>query len=326
MQISFEENIGEFQKRKVVHIIEHEGYGTIHQLIEPLQEDYDHQVICSYNLVKVKFIKKKSHYIIHTTGHLYPIISKLKILLDENVNVSVFLHVAPKYFELKEKKFFLDYIRNLQNIYSFKCLCPSKEVSMQYEALGINVNSVQLGFPEINFDFEENSERRTLLDTYCNKYISVCTSSDPRYIAIKGLNDFIDLMEQIGKKEEALILGFDGIYRGVLCKRLPLNDFLYVLSKSKMYIQLSKTESYNLTAIQAKRLKIPIIVSDIDGHIDCMKCGHNRIRNSNNIVNVIEKVTSAKCIEQNFKDSIRRESLSNFIYSVNQAIKGEFIK
>lgn len=93
-----------------------------------------------------------------------------------------------------------------------------------------------------------------------------------------------------------------------------------------MYIQLSKTESYNLTAIQAKRLKIPIIVSDIDGHIDCMKCGHNRIRNSNNIVNVIEKVTSAKCIEQNFKDSIRRESLSNFIYSVNQAIKGEFIK
>ena len=41
---------------------------------------------------------------------------------------------------------------------------------------------------------------------------------------------------------------------------------------------------------------------------------------------MIEKVTSAKCIEQNFKDSIRRESLSNFIYSVNQAIKGEIIK
>lgn len=246
--------------------------------------------------------------------------------MDEDVNVSVFLHVAPKYFELKKKNFFLDYIRNLQNVYNFKCLCPSKEISMQYKEIGINVNSVQLGFPEINFDFEENSEKKALLNTYCNKYISVCTSSDPRYIAIKGLNDFIDLMEQIGKKEESLILGFDGIYRGVICKRLPLNDFLYVLSKSKMYIQLSRTESYNLTAIQAKRLKIPIIISDIDGHIDCMQCGYNRIRNYNNIDNVIKKVTSAKYIEQNFKDSIKRESLSNFICSVNQAIKGGIIK
>lgn len=82
MHIEFLDKTENVKEGKIIHIIEHEGYGTLHQLIEPLQEDFEQQVICTYNLVNLKFIRKNIQYVIHTTGHWYPIVSNLKLLLE----------------------------------------------------------------------------------------------------------------------------------------------------------------------------------------------------------------------------------------------------
>ena len=106
------------------------------------------------------------------------------------------------------------------------------------------------------------------------------------------------------------------------CKRLDLEDFLYVLENSKAYIQFSITEAYNLTALQAKRLKVPIIVSDIDGHKDCMKNFCNRYRKEEEFSEKIKLVSEPTCIEQNYKDSIERESIEDFILSIKNNVCG----
>lgn len=305
---------------QIIHIIEHEGYGTLHQLIETLQEDFEQHVVCTYNLMSMKFVKSNVCYVIHTTGHFYPIISNLKLLFDNDVKVFVFLHVAPRYFELKEKAFFLDYICNIQHVYNLRCFCPSTEVAGQYKNIGLNVSSIQIGFPKINLSLIKGTSN---LEAYEQKYITVCTSSDPRYIHLKGINEFIDIMEKYGKKSDSLILGFDGTYRGIMCKRLQLNDFLYVLKNSKAYIQLSMTEAYNLTAVQAKRLRIPIIVSDIDGHKNCMKSIDNRLNIDEDFIEKFKLASSLECINKNYKESCKRESIERFIKSIRTNIKGE---
>ena len=45
---------------------------------------------------------------------MYYIVSNLEYLLKNNVNVSLFFHVAPNYYKLKKKKTFLNYIKKLQ--------------------------------------------------------------------------------------------------------------------------------------------------------------------------------------------------------------------
>ena len=87
MRFIFEDKIENIDNSKIIHIIEHEGCGTLHQLIEPLQEDLQQHVVCTHNLASMKFIRNRVHYIIHTTGHLYPIISNLKLLLDNEINI-----------------------------------------------------------------------------------------------------------------------------------------------------------------------------------------------------------------------------------------------
>lgn len=319
MRFSFVDEAGSIENSKIIHIIEHGGYGTLHQLIEPLQEDLQQHVICTYNLASMKFIRKHVHYIMHTTGNLYPIISNLKLLLDNRISVSIFLHVAPKYFELKQKSFFLDYLSDIQSIYGLQCFCPSKEVALQYKSLEIDVKSIQIGFPDIDINVNQH---KFILNTYCNKYITICTSPDPRYIYLKGLNEFINIMEKNNKVNESLILGFDGKYRGVNCKKFQLEDFLYILGNAKAYIQLSITEAYNLTAVQAKRLRVPVIVSDVDGHKDCMKNFCNRLKSEEEFCEKIKLVSDINCIDQNYEDSIRRETTENFIFSIKNNVYG----
>lgn len=320
MIFEFLQKVASVSEKQIVHIIEHEGNGTIHHLIEPLQEDINQHVVCTCNLVNMKFIKENFCYILHVTGHMYPIISHLEEILENNIKVFVFLHVAPNYFVFKRKEFFFEYLLNIQSKYDFKCFSPSNNVAQEYKKLGLKVQSIQVGFPKIQINIPSNV---LYLRPYCDKYISICTSSDPRYIALKGINDFVDLVDRFNIRKEAIILGFDGMYRGVKCKRLDLNSFLYVLANSKAYIQLSKTEAYNLTALQAKRLKIPTLVSNIDGHMDCMKFNENHVQSILEFENKMKKVTTVECIDQNYNDSINRESLENFIMQINKNVKGE---
>ena len=99
-----------------------------------------------------------------------------------------------------------------------------------------------------------------------------------------------------------------------LWKKFNEDDFLNVLYHSKAYIQLSIFESYNITAIQSKRFKIPTILLSAEGNESCMM--GNTFRNINEICYKIREVNNNlidnKIIKELYNDSIIRESLSRF--------------
>lgn len=315
MNIVFTKDTNRIPQNRIVHIIEHEGYGTLHQLIEPLVfADSRHSVICS-NCLSSMFFEKNVNYIIHCTGHMYPLVSSLDRILNEHIKISLFLHVAPKYLILKNKDCFIDYLRMLQKQYGLKLFCPSEKLSEEYGYYALTVKFVQMGINSI--DLNESNLDMLKIKPYCNKYITTCTSSDPRYIDLKGVNEFVSVMEMMNKTDDALICGFNGMYRNVRCVLLDPVSFLTILKNATCYMQFSKTEAYNITAVQAKRLKVPVIVSDIEGHIDCMKNKLNRVNilqlhTQNDIENIITQVSDFEVIELNYKDSIQRENLNAF--------------
>lgn len=315
MNIVFKKDTNRITYNRIVHIIEHEEYGTLHQLIEPLAlADSRHSVICS-NCLNLMCFEQDVNYIIHCTGHMYPLVSSLDRILKEDIKISLFLHIAPKYLILKNKDYFIDYLRMLQKQYGLRLFCPSKKLSEEYGYYGLTVKFIQMGINSI--DLNESNFDMLKIKPYCNKYITTCTSSDPRYIDLKGVNEFVNVMEMMHKTDDALICGFDGMYRNVRCVWFDPVSFLTILKSSICYMQFSKTEAYNITAVQAKRLKIPVIVSDIEGHIDCMKNKLNRvnvlqIHTQNDIENIIKQVSDCKVIEWNYKDSIQRENLNVF--------------
>lgn len=59
MKFEFKETTYNITEHQIIHIIEHDGYGTLHHLIEPLQEDIHQHLVCTYNLVNMKFIREK---------------------------------------------------------------------------------------------------------------------------------------------------------------------------------------------------------------------------------------------------------------------------
>lgn len=314
MRFEFEEKTEKQKYSFIVHIVEHEGYGTLHQLVNQLQIEPNQKVFFTHDMPVFKF-NLSDTYILHVTGHMYPIISNLDILSRKCIKYLLFLHVAPNYFQFKQEKlFFLDYLKDIQRKYCIKILCPSENVARQYKDIGINVNYAQLRIEKIY-----ELKRKIELQPYYNKYVTVCTSPDFRYIALKGVDIFVNQMEKITEKEDILILGFDGEYMGVKCRRLGYEDFLNVLSHSKAYIQFSRTEAYNLTAVQAKQLRIPVLVSNVDGHIDCMKLKCNLCKKDElleSIISKINEVRTEEVITQNYRDSIQRESIDNFVKSI----------
>lgn len=311
MRLEFEEKNKNRTYSFIVHIVEHEGYGTLHQLVHPLQVEQNQKVFFTNNMCSFKF-NLMDNYILHVTGHMYPIISNLEKLSQKGIKYTLFLHVAPNYYHLKkEKKSFLDYLEYIQKKYHIRIFCPSKNVANQYKKIGINVECIQLGIEKI-----PKQITKTRLKPYYNKYVTVCTSSDFRYGALKGVDIFVNQMEKINEKENALILGFDGEYMGLKCRRLKYEDFLNVLSHSKAYIQFSRTEAYNLTAVQAKQLKIPVLVSCVDGHVDCMRFKDNLYYDNDSIIKKLDKVRTEKVLVRNFEDSIQRESINSFIKSI----------
>lgn len=306
----------EFQKKSgniriINHIVEHEGEGTLHKLVLPLQMEDNQKVFFTYNMPTFKF-NDRDYYIIHTTGHMYPIIKNLEKLSKNNIKYFLFLHVAPRYYEFKkEKKIFLDYLSYIQKKYKISIFSPSKNVAKQYMKMGIETNYIQLGINRIN-----EQVRNRNLEMYYNKYVTVCTSSDFRYMAIKGIDIFANYIQKINKKDEALILGFNGEYMGIRCRKVNSDDFLNILAHSKIYLQFSRTEAYNLTAVQAKQLKIPILVSKVDGHIDCIEFEENLYDENDLLSQKIKEIQKENIIIRNFENSIVRESMKSFIESV----------
>jgi hypothetical protein len=156
--------------------------------------------------------------------------------------------------------------------------------------------------------------------------ITVCTSNKKEYQYIKGIDLITKLIKKLNLEKESIILGCNLNLSDIKSKTVSGKIFLRYLKRSKAYIQLSRTESYNLSAIYAKRMKIPIIVSDIEGHKDNVKYGF-RVKNIKeaektlkNILYGNNKVLIKRILRENYKDSIKRESLNNFRNSLNKLL------
>lgn len=317
MRIEFEKKSENRKYSFIVHLVEHEGYGTLHKLVYPLQVEEMQKVFFTHDMSVFKFNTVDS-YILHVTGHMYPIVSNLELLSQNGIKYFLFLHVAPNYYLFKkEKLLFMDYLEYIQKKYGIRFFCPSENVANQYKRNGIDVECIQIGIEKI-----EKQTELLRLEPYYNKYVTVCTSSDFRYIALKGIDIFVNQMERIGQKENSLILGFDGEYMGVKCRQLSYEDFLNVLSHSKSYIQFSRTEAYNLTAVQAKQLRVPVLVSNIDGHVDCMKLEVNLYMSGDDFASKLVDIQAKEIINENFIDSIERENTNNFVKSITTSVGG----
>ena len=102
------------------------------------------------------------------------------------------------------------------------------------------------------------------------------------------------------------------------------DEFLFILQNSKAYIQFSRFDSYNLTAVEAKRLRIPVILLECEGISDNIKYGYV-CKDFAEMDLTIKALLSChhnssinQVLEQNYVDSIRRESLSSFAESIQK--------
>jgi len=312
--------------RKFIHLIDHNG--TIYRLVSPLSRFPEHQIITSFydlNEDKLKLIEKLSKdkntkCILHATGNKKYFYNLKEILAKIFHNrFYIFLHVSPNHFLIKDRLNELRTIKDMSNKLGIKFLIPSKELRQEYLYYGLDTIPIQVGI-----DFYVNNRIKRLKK---GKIISVCTAEEGIYNYIKGIDQFFKLVKYLKLDEQSLVLGNKNkLFKGITTKKVSRETFLRYLRHSQAYIQLSRTESYNLSAIYAKRLKIPIIVSNIEGHKDNVKFGF-RVNNLDEAIKILRFILKSqhspkikRIIEKNYKDSLKRETLNNFRESFNKLI------
>ena len=302
---------------KFNHIIEHTPPGTIYNLISQLSKKYgNHKIhfINSSNKVNVIFdILKNNHFeifVLHCTGRNLPIFSKIeKIITNVNrKNIYIYMHVSYDY---------LVYKKRYNAINKLKLLCkngvliisPSLEVSNQYNKHGIKSIVIEPGITKFY------AEDRNNLSKYYNRIITTCTSDTLEYKKIKGIDKFYKLINDLSLEDRALIAGCNLQDSKIESIKLNHDDFLNVLMHSIVYIQLSKYDSYNITAVEAKQFKIPIILSNIEGHIESADQGYlvNNVVEAKNILQeIIDGDFDKSIVQMNYSNSIINESVESF--------------
>jgi hypothetical protein len=316
-------------KQKFIHLIDHDG--TIYGLVSPLSRFPEHQIITSFsslNKCNLSLIEKLSkdkniNCILHATGNKKYFYNFKDILAKKfNKRFFIFLHVSPNYFLIRDRLSELYSIKDLSNKFNFKILIPSNELKKEYSYYGLETIPVQIGI-----DFDMNLYNKKSNKIKKGKIISVCTAEEEVYDYVKGIDQFFKLIKDLKLDKQALILGSKNqLFRGISTKKVSKETFLESLRDSKAYIQLSRTEAYNLSAVYAKRLKIPVIVKNIEGHKDNVKFGFrvNNLNEARKILKFILKYPNSpkinRIIERNYKDSLKRETLNNFRKSLNKLI------
>lgn len=313
------------KKLKILHLVDH--IGTISELIKPLEKYDEHEVLLSNssagNLLEYifKYFKSKDTILVlHITGNKNKTFYLKKEELIKNYkNFYFFVHVSPSHFLIKNRLDELYKIKTLCTENNLEILVPSKILKKKFEYYGFISKFIQIG---IDFPYEKNY----LIPKNNKKIITISTSDKYSYAYIKGIDEFYDIINYLNLIDKSIVYG-NGvkIFSDLKTEKLSKNSFLEELSKSKMYVQLSRTESYNITAIYAKRLKIPVVLSNIEGHRDNTKYGY-LVNSEKEAKDIIEKIYYNKedideIIEKNYLDSIKRESLENFKESFNKILK-----
>jgi len=312
---------------KFLHLVDHDG--AIFDLISQLSIFRDHKILTSFSkpfknimkqIDKISSINKEIIVIIHATGSPKRFYKNKEKIIKKFKKGFLFLHVSPKHFLIKNRLKELVYIKKLSKKYNTKILIPSKSLKKKFLSYGIGSIPIQVG---LDFKIDKKGDSKK----YNNEIITVCTSKDKKYQYIKGIDLFTKLIKRLGIENKSIILGdkldnFDKIKNRKVSKKY----FLKHLNNSKVYIQLSRTESYNSSAIYAKRMRVPVIVSDIEGHKNNVKNGFrvSNIKEAEKILKKILRNSNApfikEIIKKNYEDSIKRESLRNFRNSLNNLL------
>lgn len=298
------------------HIIDHDGFGTMHRLIKPLCDKFSNHIMIDRDsfdeLIKNTDINN-SIFVIHTSGG-----GGTKVLYSflnyEDIKVYIFVHTSYKFQIYKNRYILIEYLKKISKKDNVKILVPSKEVEEEYKKNDIDCITVQLGIKKVeNNDLYCIYNKR--LEKYYNKIITTCSSDKRQYQFIKGIDTFEKVMNDMGLIHDCIVFGIEKIEDSILnCAKLNEDDFLNVLYHSKMYVQFSRMESYNITAVQAKRFKKPVFLLNAEGNNSCMI--GNTYNDINDLILDINEYNNGyvnnEIIEMLYKDSIERESLENF--------------
>lgn len=316
----------------VYHIIDHAGFGTIHRLLYPLCDAYAcHRVLIRKS--ENQFIDETEFFniisdtsarvIVHSTGNLDMTCRKALVAfkLPEGRGF-IFLHTSYEYQKTKGRGNMIDVLLELQKKYNYIVLVPSKEVAVQYCRQGITVIPVQLGIPGIRLQMQCN-KYRSELSRYYGKYITTCSSEKEIYRHVKGIDLFIKLSRKYDLEKECLIAGIELPNQPIEAARFNENDFLNILYHSKAYIQLSRFESYNLTAVWAKQFRIPTLVLGVEGTWSSM--GSYALTSEAELEEKLKLVIDGNYpeswLDECYQDSMDRETIECFHRSLEEILK-----
>ena len=307
---------------KTYHLVDHPGFGTIHQLLIPLCEmctnhimltPYDGEFKITSELMN-EINSSKCRVIIHSTGRKDSIYLNEYKKMFPHKKCYIFMHISDEHLLYKNRKSTIELLKQFSNEGGV-VLTPAKEVSYGFEEYGITSSAIQLGISRI----EEDNRYRihiTELSPYYGKIVTACSSDNDNFKYAKGIDRFEKMINKMNLSHMALIAGTDN-NRGtnLLCHRFNMDDFINVLYHSIAYVQLSRYETYNLTAVQAKRMRCPALILSAEGTPSCMNA--DVCDTIEDVESEIQKVLNFgknyDVIERQFKDSVARETLERFL-------------
>lgn len=304
--------------KHIYHIVEHGPRGTIFGLCKSLHGKDDQRLIympeAKIEFNELKFGYKDCIYVIHTTGRGTEILERCVELLQFHF-VFLFLHVSPDYMRYMKRDGMLSRFVLYQKL-GVRFLVPCIAIKDQLSMMGINSAVVQMGISQPTI-------RAThLYDQYKNRIITCCSEDTDEYRYVKGIDLFESFVVKNKLQDDSLIVGASSSINSIECCQLSHDEFMVVLSTAKVYVQFSRFEAYNVTAMEAKRLKIPVVLLDVEGVGENVKYGcvcKNVSEMEHNICKVIREGYSPFLLEKNYLDSASRENVDVFAAQIRYA-------
>lgn len=236
-----------------------------------------------------------------------------------NKKCYIFMHISVEHLLYKNRKSTIEILKEFSDNGGV-VLTPAKEVSHEFEKYGITSRPIQLGISQI----EENDEYKKYvpeLSPYYGKIVTACSSDNDNFKYAKGIDRFEEMVNKMNLSHLALIAGTDN-NRGtnLLCHRFNMDDFINVLYHSIAYVQLSRYETYNLSAVQAKRMRCPALILKAEGTPSCMNVDICETIEDvkNEILKILYFGKNHDVSERQYNDSVVRETLERFAYELEE--------
>ena len=199
-------------------------------------------------------------------------------------------------------------------------LTPACEVSKQFARWGMNTKTIQMGIPHIEND-EKYYNYIDRLSPYYNKIITTCSTDNDLAKYAKGIDRFDELMHKLGLQNQAIVAGTNNNKDiNVPCYQFNSDDFINILNHSIAYVQLSRYETYNLSAVQAKRMRCPALILRTEGTPSCMGddvCDSIE-QLENQLTTIMTYGKDEVIISRLFNDSCKRETVERFVDELEQ--------